>query len=139
MSDDQIPSMIEFSTDIGKAEAPDPLPAGSYVGTIRAAEVKMSQRDTRYAAVTFHISPDQYPADYKDGNPDGTILVYRRVGLEDNPQAKYGLRRFLESIGAPTGKKIDVNDWVGNEATIEISHEMYEGINRANISKVSEA
>lgn len=136
---DEMPSIVEFSSDIADAEAPEPLPIGDYMGAIRAAEVKMSQRDTRYAAVTFFVGPDQYPADYTDGNPDGTTLVYRRVSLEDTPQAKYGLRKFLEAIGAPMGKQIDVNEWVGCEAKLEISHEIYEGLARANVGRVKEA
>lgn len=138
MSDD-MPSIVEFSEDVSKAEAPEPLPTGDYVGVIRAAEVKMSQRDTKYAAVTFHIDASQYPADYQDGNPDGAVLIYRRVSLEDNPQARFGLRRFLDAIGAAGGKKVDVGDWIGNEATIEVSHESYEGVMRAQISRVTEA
>lgn len=136
---DELPTIVEFSSDLSKAEAPEPLPAGQYSGVIRGAEVKMSQRGTKYGAVAFHISPEQYPADYTDGNPDGMTLVYRRVGLEDNPQARYGTRRFIEAIGAPLGKKIDVSEWVGMEATLEIKHEEYEGVNRAIIDRVQEA
>ena len=96
----------------------------------------MSQRDTRYAAVTFNISSDQYPADYKDGNPDGATLIYRRVSLEDNPQARYGTKKFIESIGAPLGKKVDVSEWIGMDAVVEVGHETYEGVNRAQIQRV---
>ena len=137
MSDlDQLSSVVEFSSDLSKAEAPEPLPAGEYEAVIRAAEVKMSQRDTRYAAVTFNISSDQYPADYKDGNHDGATLIYRRVSLEDNPQARYGTKKFIESIGAPLGKKVDVSEWIGMDAVVEVGHETYEGVNRAQVQRV---
>jgi len=100
-------SIVEFSIDLKKQEAPEPLPPGAYVGVIRKAEVKESQRGTMYGAVSFHIGSDQFPADFKDGPEDGLTLIYRRVGLEDNPQARYGTKRFIEAIGAPLSKKID--------------------------------
>jgi len=133
---DELSSVVEFSVDLNKAEAPDPLPKGEYEAIIRATEVRISQRETRYAAVTFNISADQYPADYTDGGPDGATITFRRVSLEDNPQARYGTRRFIEAIGAPLGKKIDVSEWLGMEALVEVDHERYEGVNRAVISRV---
>ncbi len=136
---EELSSIVEFSSDLSKAEAPDPLPVGEYEAVIRAAEVKMSQRETRYGAVTFNISADQYPADYTDGGPDGATIIYRRVGLEDNPQARYGTRRFCEAIGAPLSKKIDVAEWLGMEAIVEIVHETYEGVTRAAIKTVRAA
>lgn len=136
MAEGDLSSVVEFSSNLKDAEAPAPLPSGEYVGDIRGAEVRMSQRDTKYCAVTFFISPDQYPADYTDGNPDGTVIIYRRVGMEDTPQARYGTRRFLEAIGGPLGKKIDVNDWVGLTAALEIGSETYEGVERAIIKRV---
>ncbi len=139
MSDNELSSIVEFSSDISKQEAPEPLPTGTYHGVIRQVEVKMSQRDTKYAAVAFHISPDQYPADFKDGNPDGTILTYRRVGLEDNAQARFGTRRFCEAIGAPMSKTIDTSIWLGMEASLEITHEVWEEVKRATIQRVLEA
>ncbi len=134
---EELGSIIEFSVDIGKAEAPEPLPAGTYIGTIREAVQKISQRDTRYVAVAFFISPDQYPPDYTDGNPDGTTLTYRRVSVEDNPQAHYRTRKFCEAIGATASKKLDLTEWVGLEGALEVVHEKYEGEDRANINRVN--
>ena len=136
---DEIGSIVEFSTDLAKQEAPKPLPPSEYNAVIRGAEVKMSQRNTKYAAVTFHISPDQYPADYDEGNPDGTVIVYRRVSLEDNPQARFGTRRFIEAIGAPLGKKIDVSEWVGMECIAEVGTSSFEGVDRPEIQRVRAA
>ena len=139
MSQEEMDSIVEFSVNLKDQDQPEPLPAGRYNGVIRAAEVKMSQRDTKYGAVTFHISPEQFPADWEDGNPDGQVLVYRRVGLEDNPQARFGTKRFIEAIGGPLGKKINVSDWIGLEATVEVEHDSWEGSVRANIVRVSAA
>ena len=136
---EELSSIIEFSIDLKNQEAPEPLPAGSYTGVIRKAEVKESQRGTMYGAISFHIGADQFPADFKDGPEDGLTLVYRRVGLEDNPQARYGTKRFMESIGAPLSKKVDVNEWVGMESAIDVIHDTYEGVTRAVIDRVRAA
>jgi hypothetical protein len=136
MPEEALSSITEYSVNLKDQEAPEPLPVGEYTGVIRGAEKKESQRGTMYAAVTFFISSDQFPPDYTDGNPDGTTMIYRRVGLEDNPQARYGTKRFIEAIGAPLGKKIDCSEWVGSEAALEVKHETYEGIKRAVIDRV---
>lgn len=133
---DELSSIVEFSVDLNDQEAPDPLPAGPYTGTIRKAERRESQRGTMYGAVSFFINADQYPADFTDGPDEGLTIVYRRVGLEDNPQSRYGCRRFLEAIGAPLAKKIDVNDWVGMEAALDVSNETFEGVTRPVIDRV---
>lgn len=136
MPEEVLSSITEFSVNLKDQEAPDPLPTGEYIGVIRGAERKESQRGTMYAAVSFFIGADQYPPDYTDGNPEGITIIYRRVGLEDNPQARYGTRRFLEAIGAPLGKKIDCLEWVGLEAALEVGHETYEDIKRPVIGRV---
>ena len=138
MSDD-IPSIVEFSVDLSKQEQPPPLPPADYLGTIREVEVKMSQRDTRYAAIAFHIGADQYPADFEDGNPDGTTIIYRRVSLEDNPNARFGCRRFIEAIGGKLSKKVDTSEWVGMECIVEVDTSEYEGVQRPEIKKIREA
>jgi len=129
-------SIIEYSVDLSKQDAPEPLPAGEYTAQVRSAMQKTSQRGTRYGEVAFHISSDQYPPDFTEGNPDGTTIMYRRVSLEDNAQARYGTKRFIEALGAPLGKKIDVNDWVGSEAAVEVGSETWEGTPRAVITRV---
>jgi len=136
---EELSSIVQFSMDLNKQEAPEPLPSGKYTGVIRNAEVKESQRGTMYAAVSFHIGADQFPADYKDGSDDGMTLIYRRCGLEDNPQARYGAKRFIEAIGAPLAKQIDVSEWVGLEAALEVEHDTYEGVTRAVINRVHTA
>lgn len=137
---DNLPSVIEFDEDISQAEAPIPLPVGDYPAEIRGATRKTSQTSGKeYAATQFFISPDSYPADFTEGEPDGSILTFNRVSLENTPASRYRLRKFLEAIGAPAGSKIDLNDWVGRTATVTIAHDEYEGVNRAVISKVSAA
>jgi hypothetical protein len=136
MSDIQ-DSIVSFSSDVSDAEAPPPLPRGRYKGVIRKAIQKVSQNNTKYAEILFFIGPDQYPADYTDGNPEGTSIAFRRVSLEDNPQSRWRLKTFCINIGAeiPT-RELDLMSWVNREADVEISHEEYEGVNRANIARV---
>ena len=135
----ELPSIVEFSVNLKDQDAPEPLPVGKYTGVIRNAEVKESQRGTMYCAVSFHIGADQFPADYSDGSDDGTTIIYRRVGLEDNPQARYGTKRFMEAIGSPLAKKVDVSEWVGLEAALEVEHDTFEGVTRAVINRVHAA
>ena len=131
-------SIVEFSEDISEAEAPEPLPPGEYAATIRGAEVKVSQRGTKYAAVTFIVAPEEFPADYPVENaPDGKVIIFRRCSMEDNPQARYMLKNFCEAIGATASKRIDVNDWLGLEASIQVENEDYEGIAREQIARVN--
>ena len=134
---DDLPSVVEFTQDIGDAEPPPPLPPGEYPATIKAVEVRRSQRDTQYCAVTFFIDSQHYPVDFKEGDPDGETIIYRRVPLEDNQKARFQLRRFIESIGGTPSKRIDVNEWIGLEAMVTVSNEEYDGLDRANIQKVS--
>ncbi len=129
-------SIIEYSIDLNDQEAPDPLPAGEYKGIIRKTEKRESARGTIYAAVSFSIGAEQYPADFTDGPDDGLTIVYRRVGLEDNPQSRYGTRRFIEAIGAPLAKSINISDWVGMEAALDVVHDTYEGVTRPVIERV---
>jgi hypothetical protein len=135
-----LPSVVEFDEDIGNAEAPVPLPVGDYQAEIRGATRKLSANSgNEYAAVQFFIPADQYPADYTEGEPDGTILTFNRVSLQNTPASRHRLRKFLEAIGAPTGKKIDLNEWIGRTAFVSVQHDTYEGEQRAAIGKVTAA
>lgn len=134
-----MPSVVEFDDDISQAEAPVPLPVGDYQAEIRGATQKTSQNGNPYASVQFFIPAEQYPADYTEGEPDGSVLTYNRVSLQNTPASRHRLRKFGEAIGAPLGKKIDLNDWVGRTATVTVQHDTYEGEQRAAIGKVSAA
>lgn len=135
--ENEISSVIEYQEDIANAKAPAPLPIKKYHASIVEAKPMVSQtKGTKYAAVTFMIGADQYPADYTDGAPDGTKITYRRVSLEQNAMAIFGMSRFVKAIGAPTGRRIDLNDWIGREATVEVAHNDYEGQARHEIKAV---
>ena len=137
---DDVMSIIDFSVDLNDAEAPEPLPERTYPAEITKVERKESNAGNVYAAVTLTIKEDDYPADYPAENAPGqTNLVFRRVTLEDTPPARYRLKKFCQAIGAPMSKRINLDDWVGLSATVEVKHEEYEGEKRATVLKVSEA
>lgn len=137
---EELPSVIEFDEDIAEAEAPVPLPVGDYPAEVRGATHKTGNTSGNpYAAVQFYISSEAYPADYTEGEPDGMLLTFNRVSLQNTPAGRHRLRKFIEAIGAPAGTKIDLNDWVGRTATVTIAHDTYEGEVRAQIQKVTPA
>ena len=136
---DEIRSLIEYNDDLSNAEAPVPLPTGTYVGEVRGAEVKDSSKGSKYVSVTFHINSDDYPPDYTEGDPDGTILTYNRISPENTTRARFAMKRFCEALGAPMGRTIDLNDWLGKSALLEVTHDTYEGITRAQIKSVKPA
>lgn len=138
MADDNELSIIEYSEDISKAEAPEPLPVRQYPATIDKVAVKTSQTSgNEYLAVTFRISADDYPADYDaESAPEGTVLSYNRLVVEDTARARFNMRQFCEAIGAKMSKKIDPSEWLGLSATLDVGHDEYEGVKRAQIKKV---
>ncbi len=136
MSDHQT-SIIEFSDDISNAEAPPPLPAGTYTANIVKAEAKVSATSgNRYLSLHMQIPPDQYPADFVDGDPDGTTLIYNRLLLEDTAMARYRLRKFAEAVGARVSRSVDLTDFLGLTANVEVGASTYEGEVRAEIKRV---
>lgn len=131
-------SILEYSSDISTAEAPPPLPVGEYTATIEKIEQKTSQTSgNEYLAISLRVSPDDYPADFDaESNPDGVILSYNRLVVEDTARARYNMRKWCESIGAKTGRQIDPTEWVGLNVKVGIKHDTYEGMPRAQIAKV---
>jgi len=136
--DDELGSIIEFTDDIDDAEAPMPLPEGQYEAEIKAVEAKMSSNNKKYAAVSFYIQTDAFPADYPiDEAPDGLVLIFRKLSLENNKMSKFNLKRFIQNIGAPpVGRSLDLTQWVGLKATVVVKHDTWEGTKRSTIDKV---
>lgn len=137
---DELPSVFTYSDDISTAKQPAPLPPRKYRGTIRAATAAYSKKGKKMAVIEFFVSPDQYPPDYVDGNPDGTTLAYRFVSLEDSPQGRWSIRQFCETVGAPMpSRSVDLTQWLGLEAELTVSNGTFEGVNRANIDGIARA
>lgn len=141
MATEELPSMITFSENISDAEAPEPLPVGEYNALIRQAKVHKSNNSGKLMAnVSFTISPEDYPADFDPNNaPDGVTLSFYGAPLEQDRQSRYRLKLFLEAIGAPMSKEIDLNDWLNLNARIRVETEEYEGVVRNRIKSVVRA
>jgi hypothetical protein len=130
-------SMITFSQDITDAPPPVPLPARAYRAEIIGASIRpAASSGVNYLNVQFRIDADQYPADYTDGDPDGTILYYNRLATADTPTNRHRMRKFMEAVGGPLGRTIDCNALIGLWANVEVVHQEYEGEQRAQIAKI---
>lgn len=132
-------SIIEYDEDLSSAEAPVPLPVGDYPAEIRSAERKTSAAGNEYINVTFHISPEAYPADYTEGSEDGQVLTFGRLSPDNTQRARWNMKKFCESIGVTLGKSLDLNDWIGQSAIVTVAHDTYEGDLQARIKKVNPA
>lgn len=140
-NDDAGDSIVEFSEEISSTERPNPLPPSEYIGEIREAIRKTSNTSGKqYAGINFYVDPQQYPADYPDGNPDGTILSYNRLSLVDSKMARFRIKEFFEKLGLPApGRSLDLNTLIGVRARIRVGHRQYEGHPQAEIQSVSSA
>ena len=131
------PSIIEFSEDVASAVAPEPLPAGDYVASIKHAEVRVSNNSgNKYLSLQCYIEPSQYPADYTDGNPDGTVLSYNRVVLEDTPANRWRLKKLMEALGLQPSRQLDVTAFIGLGCIVTVKNSMYEGEDRAEVANI---
>jgi hypothetical protein len=130
-------SIMQFSQDLADAQPPPPLPKGPYPAEIIGAVERTSNATGNlYASIQFRIGADNYPADYTEGDPDGTVLTFNRLLIEDTPQSRWRWRKFLENVGGPLGRSVDLNSLIGLSATIEVVHQEYEGEQQASISKI---
>jgi hypothetical protein len=135
MSDTELKSMLEFDVNLAEVEAPKPLPAGIYDAVVQTAEIVVSKSEKDMIKVTFNISADQYPADYVDGNPEGTTLTHY-VMAEKTPRSMFALKRFLLALGAPLSNSIDPSTLIGLPAKVEVRNELWEGMETARIARL---
>lgn len=130
-------SILTFSEDITNAQPPPPLPVGPYPAEIIGAQRRTSATSGNdYAQIMMRINADAYPADYTEGDPDGAVMSYNRLLMEDTPQSRHRWRVFMERVGGPLGRSIDLNSLVGLTCTVEVTHQEYEGEQRAQIARV---
>jgi len=129
-------TILAFSEDITNAPPPTPLPVGPYPAEIIGAQKRTSSSGNEYVQVLMRINPESYPADFTDGDPDGTTLSFNRLQVEDNGVNRHRWRIFMERCGGPLGRNIDLGALVGLTCTVEISHQEYEGEMRAQIARI---
>ena len=135
MSDTELKSMLEFDVNLAEVEAPKPLPAGIYDAVVQTAEIVVSKSEKDMIKVTFNISADQYPADYTDGNPNGTVLTHF-VMADRSVRSMFALKRFLLALGAPLSNSIDPSTLIGLPAKVEVRNELWEGMETARIARL---
>ena len=130
-------SLIEFSQDLTTQEAPPPLPAGSYPAEIVSAQRRISGTTGRpFANIGMRIAPESYPADFPDGDPEGITLFYNRLQIGDSATIRFAWKRFLLACGMPLSSRVDMMDLIGKTCTVDITHQEYEGENRAQVARV---
>jgi hypothetical protein len=132
-------SIIEFSENIADAEAPDPLPERDYPASISKVSRETSGKGGTYAAVSFHVNEEDYPSDFDAAQAPGGKEVRHVVMLTDDAPTRHRVRKFCEAIGANMGKRINLSEWIGLQATITIKHDTYEGVKREKVGKVEPA
>lgn len=121
-TENALPTVFSFSEDIGSAKQPEPLPNGKYRASIASVEAKTSQAGNTYADIVVRVEPHAFPADWSEGGnyPEGLALHYRRVTLEDTPQSRFRLRRFVETCNLPKiGRELDLTNWIGRDVIVE--------------------
>ena len=133
-------SIIEYSSDLETAEAPPPLPIGIYPAYIEEADVKDSKTTGKpYLAMWLRIPPEAYPADFAEGDPDGTRVSYNRVQVEDTAMGRYRMRMLRQACGLrPGGRTVDPSEFVGLSVTIAVGHDdgSYDGVPKPTCDKI---
>lgn len=131
-------SIIEYSSDLDNAEPPPPLPIGTYPAQIEEADVKDSKTTGKpYLALSLRIPPEAYPADFAEGDPDGTRVTFNRTPVEDTAMGRYRMRMLKQACGLrPGGRATDPADFVGLSVTIAVGHDEWEGVPRPTCDKI---
>lgn len=135
----ELPSIYEYTSNLAEAEAPSPLPEGEYRASVRSIDAQNSKSSGKPMAVLqYVVSPDQYPADFTDGDADGTVLMFYRP-LEDTPRNRYLLRKFCEIHGVKPSNRLNLPDFIGQDVILSIKHEEYQGVTQARATPIREA
>lgn len=138
---EELSTLVEFDDDLSNVPDELPLiPKGEYNAQVTGVKMKMSSNGNPYAEVAFRIPAEEYPADFEDGDPDGTVLVHRQFGLNsEKMQDKVRLKKFIVALGGTPGKNFDFQELVGCSGKVVVRHEAYEGEQYPSIGKVKAA
>lgn len=129
-------SVYEYSGDLATAEAPPPLPEGEYRAQVQACEMRISKQSGRKMMVpTYIVPPDQYPADFTEGNPDGEKFEAYFV-LDDTARGRFRMRRLCEMHGVTPKRTLNLTDFIGQEVVVKCEHEEYQGETRARVNPI---
>jgi hypothetical protein len=140
--DDDVGGIVTFSSDIMEAEAPLPLPEGTYAAEIRDVKVvKRKSSGKKGIDVFVHVAPEDYPPDFDvEEAPEGVTLVYRRINLDNTKTGHFRLRRLIETIGAPPVRQTlsddDLRKWKGLNVKAVIKHDTWEDVTRPTVERL---
>lgn len=111
-----------FDSSLEDATAPEPLPAGEYLGRVTQMKKTIGRLNGKpQAAMTVIFDPDQFPADYPIENaPDGKVMVYYSKDLSKDKNGKWNARQLAEAFGAPLGNKISPDDYLEKVAKWDV-------------------
>lgn len=127
-------SVYEYATPLNEAEAPPPFPLGQYRATVQAVAPQVSKSSGKpMAVITYLISPDEYPADFTNGNPDGETFQFY-LPLADEPRNRFRLRKFCEMHRVTATRSLNLPDFIGQEVLVDVTHEEYQGETRARVT-----
>jgi hypothetical protein len=126
MSD--VADIYEFSENPADATQPPLLADAEYRATVRGAVLgKAKGSGNTMITLDYVIAPEQYPADFAEGDPDGTVGKGYIV-VEDSPQGRFRYKRACEMHGVTPSKRVDPNAFMGQEVIVRVSSETREGL-----------
>ncbi len=135
-------NIISLNQDIDQMEEFEPLPVGAYNAKVVDVELRTSEKmPNGYIYMQLRVSPEEYPADYDEGNaPEGLLLVYARVAIP-SPENRRSVKPFKDLLLAlgidPKGTEIDMESWIDRDVQVLLSRSEYQGSFINNIDKIS--
>ena len=135
---DYTQSLFEYSQDLANVEAPEPLPPNEYPVVIEKAELIQSKQGAGplYLVLGCRVMPDDYPADFIDGDPDGTYMTWYAVRVEDNAQGRWRMKKFKLRCGLQPTPVLDPTEFLGLKIAVLTAAEEYEGEKRPSIKRL---
>lgn len=137
-------SVYEFQSNIADATEPVPLPVGEYKASVKVVELAKSKASGQPMAVfNYLVSPDQYPADYTDGNADGELLRWYLPLVDahgnETPRTRWRIKKAMEAHGLAPSSRFVCTDFIGAEVTLVVQNEDFQGSPQARVTGVKAA
>jgi hypothetical protein len=134
-------TILTYSINIAEQEKPPVLPIGEYISTIRGVQKKYGKDSGRpYLTIKFVIDPDSLPADFVEANgaQEPVNVYYMLFGCEDTPKSRFAMHSFCAAIGAPMSDRINVAEFMDQEARIQVEHQkdLVDGSDQARVRRV---
>lgn len=116
-----------IKVDLTGVETRKNLPEGQYMVTLNSASVEKSQNSGNdYIKFEFEVSEGKFRG----------AKLYHNSSLQ--PQALFNLKAVLTALGFSIPNKafeLELEDLIGLTCIVEVTHEVYQGENRARITE----